>query len=122
MALTAAPQHREACILQGISPDTMSALAMVIGSALAAVGGALMGSILMLNPFMGSTALLKGLVIIVLGGMGSLLGVVVGGLILGIVDGVVLVALGPVAASVVPLLLVVAILIVRPLGLFGHEF
>ena len=81
-----------------------------------------MGSILMLNPFMGSTALLKGLIIIVLGGMGSLLGVVVGGIILGIVDGVVLVVLGPVAASLVPLLLVVIILIIKPLGLFGHEF
>jgi len=121
-ALTAAPQHREACILQGISPDRMSALAMAIGSALAAVGGALMGATLVLNPFMGSTALLKGLVIIVLGGMGSLLGVVVGGIILGLVDGVVLVVFGPVAASVAPLLLVVVILVIKPMGLFGHEF
>ena len=122
LALTAAPQHREACILQGISPDRMSALAMAIGSALAAVGGALMGATLVLNTFMGSTALLKGLIIIVLGGMGSLLGVVVGGLILGLVDGVVLVVFGPVAASVAPLLLVVVILVIRPMGLFGHEF
>jgi len=122
LALTAAPQHREACILLGISPDHMSALAMAIGSALAAVGGALMGSTLVLNTFMGSTALLKGLIIVVLGGMGSLLGVVVGGLILGLVDGVVLVVFGPVAASVAPLLLVVVILVVKPMGLFGHEF
>jgi len=122
LALTAAPQHREACILQGISPDRMSAIAMAIGSGLAAVGGALMGATLVLNPFMGSTALLKGLVIIVLGGMGSLLGVVVGGIIMGLVDSVVLVVFGPVAASVAPLLLVIIILVIKPMGLFGHEF
>jgi len=122
LALTAAPQHREACILQGISPDRMSALAMAIGSALAAVGGALMGATLVLNTTMGGTALLKGLIIIVLGGVGSLLGVVLGGIILGLVDGVVLVVFGPVAASVAPLLLVVVILVIKPMGLFGHEF
>jgi branched-chain amino acid transport system permease protein len=84
LALAAAPQHREASILQGISPNAMSALA--------------------------------------LGGMGSLLGVVVGGLIMGLVDGVVLVIFGSVAASVVPLVLVIVILIFKPSGLFGHEF
>ncbi|MBW1998995.1 MAG: branched-chain amino acid ABC transporter permease [Deltaproteobacteria bacterium] len=122
LALTAAPQNREACVLQGINPDTMSAIAMAIGSGLAAVGGALMGATLVLNTFMGSTALLKGIVIIVLGGMGSLLGVIAGGIILGLVDGVVLVVMGPIAASIAPLLLVVVILVIRPLGLFGHEF
>jgi len=122
LALSAAPQHREACILQGISPDAMSALALAVGSGLAAVGGALMGATLVLNTYMGSTALIKGLIIIVLGGMGSLLGVVVGGIIMGLVDGVVLVIFGPVAASLAPLILVIVILVIRPQGLFGHEF
>jgi len=122
LALTAASQHREASILQGIGPDRMSALAMAVGSALAATGGALMGAILVLNPFMGSTALIKGLIIIVLGGMGSLFGGVVGGIILGLIDGVILVVFGPVAASVAPLLLVAVILVIKPQGLFGHEF
>lgn len=122
LALAAAPQHREASILQGISPNAMSALALAIGSGLAAVGGALMGATLVLNTYMGSMALIKGLIIIVLGGMGSLLGVVVGGLIMGLVDGVVLVIFGSVAASVAPLVLVIIILIFKPSGLFGHEF
>lgn len=121
-ALTAAAQHREASILLGIAPNRMSALAMVIGSALAAVGGAMMGSILLINPFIGSAALMKGLIIIVLGGMGSISGVIVGGLILGLIDGVVLVLFGPVAASLAPMLLVVTILVLKPQGLFGHEF
>jgi branched-chain amino acid transport system permease protein len=120
-ALTASSQLPEAAILIGISPNRMSALTMVIGGVLAAIGGALMGAILIMNPFMGSTALMKGLVIIVLGGMGSIWGAVIGGIILGMVDGVALVVFGPVAASIAPLLLVMLVLIVKPKGLFGHE-
>jgi branched-chain amino acid transport system permease protein len=122
LALTAASQLREASILQGISPDRMSALAMALGSALAAVGGSLMGATLVLNTSMGDTALIKGLIIIVLGGMGSLGGSVAGAIILGLIDGVVLVYFGPVAASIAPLLLVALVLLLKPQGLFGHEF
>ncbi len=121
LALTAASQHREASILQGIGPDRMSALALALGSGLAAVGGSLMGATLVLNTTMGDTALIKGLIIIVLGGMGSLVGSVIGALILGLIDGVVLVFFGPVAASIAPLILVAVVLLVRPQGLFGHE-
>jgi branched-chain amino acid transport system permease protein len=122
LALTAASQHREASILQGIGPDRMSALAMALGSALAAVGGSLMGATLVLSTSMGDRALLKGLIIIVLGGMGSLVGSVAGALILGLIDGVVVVFFGPVAASIAPLLLVALVLLLKPQGLFGHEF
>lgn len=94
-ALTAAAQHREASLLIGINPTRMSVIAMAIGSALAAIAGGLMGSIFPINPFMGGTALMKGLIIIILGGMGSLLGVVVGGLTLGLIDGVAPVIAGP---------------------------
>jgi branched-chain amino acid transport system permease protein len=121
-ALTAAAQHREASILQGINPDHMSAIAMAVGSALAAVGGGLMGAILVMNPYMGSAALIKGIIIIVLGGMGSLPGVVLGGIILGLIDSVVLVIFGPVAASIAPMFLVAIILVLKPQGLLGHEF
>jgi len=122
LALAASPQHREASILQGINPNQMSSLAMAVGSGLAAVGKSLINTTFILNNFMGSTALIKGLVIIVLGGMGSLLGVIVGGIIMGLVDSVVLVIFGPIAASIAPLLLVIVILVLRPMGLFGHEF
>jgi branched-chain amino acid transport system permease protein len=120
-ALTAAAQHREASLLIGINPTQMSVIAMAIGSALAAIAGSLMGSIFPINPFMGGTALMKGLIIIILGGMGSLLGVVVGGLILGLIDGIAPVLAGPGVAAIAPLFIVTVILVVRPQGLFGHE-
>jgi branched-chain amino acid transport system permease protein len=120
-ALSAAAQHREASLLMGINPTQMSMMAMAIGSALAALAGGLMGAIFPINPFMGGTALIKGLIIIILGGMGSLLGVVVGGLILGLIDGLAPVIAGPAVAAIAPLFIVTIILVLRPQGLFGHE-
>lgn len=120
-ALTAAAQHREASLLMGINPILMSIMAMVIGSALAALAGGLTGAILPINPFMGGPVIIKGLIIIILGGVGSLLGVVVGGLIMGFVDGVLPVLSNSALAAMVPLFLVAIILMLKPQGLFGHE-
>jgi branched-chain amino acid transport system permease protein len=120
-AMVASAQSPEGAILQGIAPNRMAGLAMAIGCALAASGGALAGSLFELSPFMGGLPLVKGLTIIVLGGMGSMPGALVGGMILGLVDGVVPVLLGQAWASMGPLFLVVLILIIKPTGLFGHE-
>jgi branched-chain amino acid transport system permease protein len=120
-ALTAAAQHREASMLMGINPNHMSMLAMAIGSVLAALAGSLMAAIFPISPVMGSTALMKGLIVIILGGMGSLLGVVVGGLILGFIDGFAQVLSGPAATAIAPLFIVGIILVLRPQGLFGHD-
>jgi len=120
-AMVASAQSREGALLRGINPNLMSSMAMAIGCALAAAAGTLAGSILMLSPSMGTFPLLKGLVIIVLGGMGSLLGATIGGIFLGVIDGVIPVAFGPAVDSMAPLIIVIIILLVRPQGLFGHE-
>jgi len=120
-AMVASAQSREGAILRGISPNLMSSMAMAIGCALAAAGGTLAGAILMLTPSMGTLPLLKGLVIIVLGGMGSLLGAAIGGIFLGLVDGIMPVVFNPGITSLAPLIIVILILLARPQGLFGHE-
>jgi branched-chain amino acid transport system permease protein len=120
-AMVASAQSREGALLRGIDPNMMSAMAMAIGCALAAAGGTLGGAILMITPSMGTLPLLKGLVIIILGGMGSLLGAALGGIFLGLIDGIVPIAFSPAVASLAPLIIVILILLVRPQGLFGHE-
>lgn len=120
-AMVACSQNREYALLRGIDTDQMSRFAFIIASALAAAAGALAGSILMLSPFMGTPPLVKGLVIIVLGGMGSILGAAIGGIVLGIFDGVFPVIFGPAVAAVAPLILVIIILLIRPQGVFGHD-
>jgi branched-chain amino acid transport system permease protein len=120
-AIMATAQNREGALLVGINPNMMYMMVMVIGSALASVAGAFAGAIFLLDPFMGSTALMKGFTIIVIGGMGSLSGVILGGLALGISDGLTPALFGQEAATIVPLVIVIIILITRPKGLFGHE-
>ena len=120
-AMVGSAQNPEGAILQGISPNRMAALAMAVGCALAAAGGVLAGSLFELNPYMGLMPLLKGMTIIVLGGMGSLPGAFIGGMILGLVDGVGPVLFGHGLASIVPLFFVIAVLLIKPQGFFGRE-
>jgi branched-chain amino acid transport system permease protein len=121
LAITATSQNREGALLQGINPKVMYSFVMTIGSALAAVGGSFAGSIFTLDPFMGSLALMKGFTIIVIGGMGSVGGVVVGGLLLGLSDSLTATLFSPAVASISPLVLVIIVLVARPKGLWGHE-
>ncbi|MCF8094394.1 MAG: branched-chain amino acid ABC transporter permease [Desulfobacteraceae bacterium] len=119
-AMFACAQNPEGARLRGINPDLISPMAMMIGCALAAAGGAIAGSIWMLTPTMGTLPLVKGLIIIVIGGMGSLSGAIVAGIFLGLMDGIIPVFFGPVVTSIAPLVIVVLILLVKPQGLFGH--
>jgi branched-chain amino acid transport system permease protein len=121
LAMTASAQHREGALMQGINPNVMSALIMAIGSGLAAIGGALGGSIFNLDPYMGGLAFMKGITLIVIGGMGSLPGTVMGGLILGVSESVLALFFGSQMGIILPLILVIAFLIFRPKGLFGHD-
>ncbi len=121
LAITATAQNREGALLQGINPKVMYAFVMTVGSALAAVGGSFAGSIFTLDPFMGSIALMKGFTIIVIGGMGSIGGVVVGGLLLGLSDSLTATLFSPAVAAIFPLVLVIVVLVTRPKGLWGRE-
>jgi len=121
LAMVASAQNREGSLMQGINPNVMSAMVVAIGSGLAAVGGALGGSIFNLDPYMGGLAFIKGITLIVIGGLGSLPGAVVGGLILGVSESLVALLFGSQMSVIVPLLIVIVILIFRPKGLFGHE-
>jgi len=119
--MVASSQSFEGALLQGIDPHLMARLAFILGCALAAVAGTLAGSILGLSPSMGSPPLVKGVTSIVLGGIGSLLGATIGGLTLGLLDGILPVVANSVITSLAPLIIVIFILLFRPQGLFGHE-
>jgi branched-chain amino acid transport system permease protein len=65
--------------------------------------------------------MIKGLVIIVLGGLGRIPGALAGGMILGLIDGIVSVVFGSAIAAVAPLIVVIVLLLIRPKGMFGHD-
>ena len=120
-AMVAVSQDIYAASLQGINVNRISTVAMVIGCALAAIAGSLMGSIFSTSPFMGISAITKGIAVIILGGLGSIPGAVVGGLILGLIDSLVPPLLSSTMASIVGFGVIILVLLLRPRGLFGHE-
>jgi branched-chain amino acid transport system permease protein len=118
-AMLAISQNRDAASLLGIDPNRISSLGMFFGSALAAVAGGLMGAIFNLNPAMGGFALMKGIAVIILGGMGSIVGAVVGGLTLGFIDGIMPTLVSNQLANLISFAVIILILIFRPQGIMG---
>lgn len=120
-AMVAVSQDTYAASLQGIDVNRVSVVAMVLGCALASIAGSLMGSIFTTNPYMGTLAITKGIAVIIMGGLGSIPGAVVGGLILGLIDGIVPPLLNTNIANIFGFVAILVILLFRPRGLFGHE-
>jgi branched-chain amino acid transport system permease protein len=120
-AMLAISQDPDAAALQGINVNHISSLSMGIGCALAAIAGGLMGSLLQLTPQMGTFAITKGIAVIVLGGIGSIPGAVLGGLILGLVDGIVPLFANSTIAAIAGFCVIILILLIKPKGLFGHD-
>lgn len=120
-AMLAISQDKEGAALQGININRISSLAMFLGSALAALAGGLVGGLFSLLPTMGSFALMKGIAVIVLGGLGSIPGVIVGGLCLGLIDGIVPMFSTVYVAGLIGYGAIVLILFFRPKGIWGHD-
>jgi branched-chain amino acid transport system permease protein len=120
-AMLAASQNRVAAALQGINLDRVSAIAMFLGCGLAAIAGALVGTLFSLTPTMGSFALMQGIAVIILGGLGSIPGAIIGGLVIGLIDGIMPVFTTANIAGLIDFGVVVMILLFRPQGIWGHE-
>jgi len=118
LAIRAAAQQPVAASLYGISVERLSLVVMGIGCGLAAMAGGIMAPIYPINPFMGGIPMIMSLLAIVIGGIGSLTGAIVGGLILGFLNSIIAYYLSY-FSEVVLFALVIFILLVRPQGLFG---
>src|SRR2546425_7804205 len=110
---------RSAAQLIGIDVDRVAALAFGIGMATAAAGGVVFGITNAFNPGSHYDLISRLLTIIVLGGLGSLRGAVIAALIMLVTEDITAVVVSPVWASFAFFVILVAVLIVRPQGLFG---
>jgi len=120
-AIRATVQDWEAATLMGIDIHRVYFLAFVLGAALAGVAGTLVAVNYSIEPSMGLNWTLKALIVMVLGGLGSITGTLVGGLMLGLTESVTSLLLSSNYREVVGLVLFVLILIFRPQGLFGAK-
>jgi branched-chain amino acid transport system permease protein len=118
-ALRAVAQDREAAALQGISIGKISMLAMVLGAALAGAAGSLTATIVPTGPYMGHPVIIAAFIVIIVGGIGSLEGAIVASILYAFVATFVTTFVDGVIADIVGLMLMFAVLIVRPHGLFG---
>jgi len=121
MALRATSQNREAAQLMGINVSKMSAIAFGIGTALAATAGALIAPTYYIHPLAGHSFLLKAFTICVLGGLGSVVGAGVGGIIIGVVEAMSSTYLSSDWKDVIVFVIFLAVLLFRPQGLFGKK-
>ena len=120
-ATRAVSQDRRAAELLGIDVTRIRLVVMGIGTALAAAAGGLIAPLFFVNPYMGTNAMFKSLIIVTLGGMGSLPGAALGGIILGFIESTGQTYLGNVT-ELFGFLLIIIILLVKPQGLFGVPF
>jgi branched-chain amino acid transport system permease protein len=119
-SVRAAMQNRTAAELIGIDVEKVSMITFGIGIALTAAGGMAFGATTSFNPNSAYDLISRLLVIIILGGMGSLRGALIASLLMLVVEDVTAVVWSPVWSSTVFFILLVIVLVVRPQGIFGQ--
>ena len=120
-ACRACSQDRAMANLLGIDTDRVIALTFVLGAALAAVAGVLVSMYYgLVNPFIGFIAGLKAFTAAVLGGIGSIPGAMLGGVVLGLAESFASAYLRTEYKDVVAFALLIGVLLVRPSGLLGR--
>lgn len=120
-AVRAVAQDREAASLQGIPAGLTYSFAFGIGALLAGLSGALLGPLQSVNLGMGDTPLLKAFVVVVIGGLGSVGGTAVAGILLGILDAASVFVVGPGASDLVGFAAMFLLLLLKPSGLFSRH-
>jgi branched-chain amino acid transport system permease protein len=120
-ALRAVSQDRETAALMGINPNQLIMLTFLIASALAGMSGAMLGPVLVLTPFAGTTVIVKAFAIVIIGGFGNVEGTIIAGLIVGLIESYTTQFLDPGLIDIVVFALLLLTLAVRPTGLIAEK-
>jgi branched-chain amino acid transport system permease protein len=120
-ALRAVSQDRETAGLMGINPNQLIMLTFVIASALAGMGGAMLGPVLVLTPFAGTSVIVKAFAIVIIGGFGNVEGTIIAGLLVGLIESYTTQFLDPGLIDIVVFALLLLTLAIRPTGLIAEK-
>jgi branched-chain amino acid transport system permease protein len=121
LAMRATSQKSDAAMLMGININRVYTFTFAVGAALAGAAGALYGIIFNFNPAIGALPTIKAFAIIILGGLGSIPGAVVGGLLYGIAENTAGYLTQGTWEDAVAFALLIIVLVIRPTGLFGEK-
>jgi len=119
-AITAASQDRKTAELMGINPTRVYQIAFGLSMALAVVAGVFFGITFPFAPTSGNALLIIAFGVIILGGLGSMVGTFIGGMIFGLSQTLGGHFFGPTGQLLVPFIMVLVVLTIRPQGLFGR--
>jgi branched-chain amino acid transport system permease protein len=121
LALRATVQDPDAAQMYGVNIFSIYTLTFGLSAALAALAAAMLVPITAVNPFMGLSPLLKGFVVVILGGLGSFGGAIVGGALLGIIESLGILYAATEWSDVIAFTFLILVIWIRPWGLFGVE-
>lgn len=119
-AIVAVRMDRDTATLMGIRVPRVYAITFGIGALMAGAAGSLIAVVFPFSPGLGETLLGKAFVVCVLGGLGTVLGALAGGVALGMIDSVFGIWLGPQNATIIGFAALLLVLVVRPAGLVGR--
>lgn len=119
-AIRAVAQNKTKSSLLGINNDRMYALTFLVASLLSAIAGVTVAPIFTVTPFIGLEAILKGFIVAIFGGLGSVRGAVVAGFLLGIIESLGTIFLSGELANSLGFVILFAVLIFKTEGLFGR--
>lgn len=120
LLMRATADGHEAAVVSGVNVNVMNRLAWAIGSVLAAIGGVFLGQLQIVSTELESIGLLA-LPAVVIGGMQSIPGAIIGGILVGVVEQLAATYISPKSSDIVIYGLLLVILMVRPWGLFGQK-
>jgi branched-chain amino acid transport system permease protein len=120
-AILATSMSRKGAAIVGIDADRVFTLTWILAAALAGIAGVFLATFQSVNPLMGRNPLLLSFSIVVLGGLGSIRGSIVGAYVISFLDQITVQYIDSQLAGVSGLIVLVAVLILRPEGLFGRE-
>lgn len=120
-ALRATSQDRDAATINGINTRVIYMLTFGVSTILATVAAIMLSPIYSVNPWMGAAPLLKALAVVVLGGLGSLVGAIVGGILLGLLEAFGILIFSSEWQNVIAFSVLILVLWIRPSGLFGAK-
>jgi branched-chain amino acid transport system permease protein len=120
-ALRAVAQDCETAGLMGINAGQLIMLTFVIASALAGMAGAMLGPILVLTPFAGTSVIVKAFAIVIIGGFGNVEGTIISGLMVGLIESFSTQLINPGLTDIVVFTLLLLMLAMRPTGLIAEK-
>lgn len=119
-AMRGVAQNRDAALMVGIDPRAVSRLAVAIGIGLSGLAGAALAPVYAVHPLMGFSFVFKAFAIIIIGGLGNVSGAAIAAVVLGILESLIGGFLPLVMVDALVFVSMIAVLLLRPEGLFGR--